>query len=324
MKENKYNYVFYNSIYDYNECIFGALKKYEYIKIFKHAFKSNSFIEKIFFLHWSRKINNIIKLPFKKIWYKKMCCHKFKEKKPCCFVFLEGKYITEDEGLFKFIKELNPDNKCVMLCFDLLTKRNFDVKKNKKFLDKIITYDFEESKLFNIDYLNMDYYVPISDVTEPQNFDNDVYFLGFAKDRLDYIHNAYKFFINNKLKCKFVICGVPKKYRLKGEGLYYSKPISYKENLENISNSKCILEIIQGKSVAPTLRLREAFAYKRKLITNNTNTEYYNYLTDDNLLVLSDENRMDINFVNSAINYDSFSDEYSTPITLIEYLEKNL
>lgn len=323
MKDYKYNYVFYNVFDDYFKPVFGSLSQYSFVKIFGRAFKANAFIQKLFFLHWSAKFNRIIRLPFKSIWFKKMCCHKFDSEKPICYVFLGGKYITQDPELFKYIKRLNPQNKCVMLCFDILSKNSWDVDKIKKYLDKIITYDFGESQKYDIDYLNMDYYTPIIDVTTPEKFENDVYFLGYAKDRLEEIHSTYNYFVENNIKCKFIVCGTKPEDRIVGDGLIYRNPISYVENLENVNKSKCILELIQGNTVAPTLRLREAKTYKRKLITNNLNPEYLDSLSQDCLCVFEKIDEINIDFVESRINYDAFSGEYSSPIKLIDYLEES-
>lgn len=319
--DNKYNYVFFSVDSDFFAPIFSDLSRYEFVKVFKKAFESNALIQKLFFLHWSAKLNKIIKMPFKNLWYKKMCYHKFENDKPICYVFVGGKYIAEDDIFINYIKALNHNNKCVMLCLDILEKTDIDVGDLKKRIDKIITYDFSESQKYDIDYLDMDYYTPIVDVTTPTTFENDVYFLGYAKDRLNEIHSAYKFFTSNNIKCKFVICGTKSKDRIKGDGLIYSSPISYIENLKNVNSSRCILEIIQGNTVAPTLRLREAKTYKRKLITNNTNPEYLKSLTNDNLCVYQDVKNIDIDFIKSEIIYGAYDNDYSKPIKLIEYLE---
>ncbi|MBR2883990.1 MAG: hypothetical protein IKL46_06470 [Clostridia bacterium] len=324
MKDYKYNYVFYSVDSDFLKPIFSSLSKYPFVKVFDRAFNANFFIQKFFFLHWSAKLNKIVKLPFKNIWYKKMCCHNFENNKPICYVFVGGKYVSEDKAFLKYIKNLNPNNKCIMLCLDLLQKTDINTEKLKENIDKIITYDLGEAHKYTIDYLNMDYYTPIIDVTTPNDFENDVYFLGYVKDRLDDIHNTYKYFVKNDVKCKFIICGTKPEERISGDGLIYQKPISYIENLQNVRKSKCILEIIQGQSVAPTLRLREAKTYKRRLITNNTNPEYIKSLTKDNLCVYSDVKDIDIDFIKSDINYKNFTDEYSSPIKLINYLEETL
>ncbi len=324
MKETKYNYIFYNIFDDYFKPIFGSLSNFPFVKIFGRAFDANPVIEKLFFLHWSAKINKIIKLPFKKIWYKKMCCHKFEDDKPTCYVFLGGKYITQEPELFKYIKKLNPQNKCVVLYLDIASKSNIKIEEVKNVSDKIISYDANDASKLGIEYLDMNYYTPLIGVTTPETFENDVYFLGFAKDRLDEIHNTYNYLVKNNVKCNFIICGTEPQDRISGEGLHYRSPISYIENLNNVNSSKCVLEIIQGQSVAPTLRLREACTYKRKLITNNSNPEYLKSIHSDNICVFNDPLEIDIDFIKSNIKYEKFSNEYSSPIKLIEHLDETL
>ncbi len=319
--ETKYNYVFYSVNSDFFKPIFGSLSKYPFVKVLSRAFNANAVVQKIFFLHWSAKLNKKVKLPFKNLWYKKMCCHKFENKKPCCYVFLGGKYITQDVKLFKYIKKLNPKNKCVVLYLDLASKGNIKIDNVKKVSDLIITYDSNDAKKLDINYLDIDYYTPLLDITTPQEFETDVYFLGFAKDRLAKIHNTYKYLVKNGVKCNFIICGAKPEDQIAGDGLCYSKPISYMENLENVNKSKCILEIIQGKSVAPTLRLREAKTYKRKLITNNANPEYLQSIDSDNLCVFDSDKEINIDFIKSDIKYEFFTNEYSSPIKLVKYLE---
>ena len=324
MENHKYNYVFYNICEDYFAPIFADLLNYPFVKIFSRAFNSNSFIQKLFFLHWSAKLNGIVDLPFKRIWFKRICCHKFDNDKPVCYVFLGGKYISQNAELFKYIKKLNPENKCVVLYLDLISKGGTDVNQVKQVSDMIVTYDRGDAELFGINYVDIDYYTPIIPVTTPQEFENDIYFLGYAKDRLDEIHKAYKYFSDNNFRCNFIVCGTNPEDRISGQGLKYQNPVSYLENLENVRKSKCILEIIQGNSIAPTLRLREAKTYKRKLITNNNNPEYLKSLSRDNLCIYDNVEDIDMDFVESDINYEVFDGEHSSSIKLINYLEEML
>lgn len=324
MNNNKYNYIFYNICEDYFNPIFSELSKFPFAKVFTRAFNSNPLLQKLFFIHWSAKLNRRINLPFKNIWFKKMCQHKFPDNKPVCYVFLGGKYLNQDDRLFKYIKKLNPDNKCVIIYLDLASKNKPKVERLKLLSDLIITYDKGEAEKLDISYLDIDYYTPLIEVTEPESFLYDVCFLGFAKDRLNEIHKAYNFFTKQGLKCKFIVCGTKEEDRISGEGLIYSPPVSYMENLKIVNSSKCILELIQGNSVAPTLRLREAKTYKRKLITNNQNEEYLKSLDKSNLCVFKDIEEIDTGFVKSEINYSAFDENYSSPIKLVEYLEDTL
>lgn len=321
----KYNYVFYNVSDPCYEPVLWPLEKLPFVRVYKNAFRSNAIVNKLLFLHWSARINKRIKLPLKKLWLKKILKQDFPENKPCCYVFLGGKYLTQEKSFYSYIKSLNPENKVVVLCGDLISKKNWDVPKVKSMCDMILTYDEGEAALYDINYFPWgDIYGAIEEITTPEEFENDVYFLGFAKDRLEEIHSAYKVFSHAGLKCKFIICGTQEKDRIAGEGLHYIPPISYRENLKNVNNSRCILEVIQGGSCAPTLRLREACTYKRKLITNNTNPVYREQLSGNNLFVYESAVDIDAEFVKTAVDYKGFIADAQSPEKLIEYFEKTL
>ena len=321
----KYNYVFFNVSTDYIKSCYGLLDNTEGIEVYSRAFNTSWIIEKLFFLHWSNRINSRIYLPFKSIWFKKMCNKGFKNSRPYCYVFLEGKYILEDSSLIKYIRKNNPNNKCIIYCTDLISKSKWNIKYVKKYCDYIVTYDKDEADKYKINCFSKPCYSAILPVTEPDLFETDVYFLGYAKDRLDMIHSTYKLLSSKGLRCKFIICGVSKEKQIKGNGLIYSFPISYRENLENVQKSKCILEIMQGGSNAATLRTEEAQVYKRKLLTNHVDLVNQEYYDENNMTVFSNPEDIDINFIKSPIDYKSFNNGYDySPMKLIDYFEKLL
>lgn len=321
----KYNYVFLNVSDPCYEPVLWHLEKNSFVRVFKYAFKAGKLVNKLFFLHWSKKLNKRVKLPFKKLWFSKITKHDFETQKPCCYVFLGGKYISEETSLYKYIKTVNSENKVVILCGDLIAKKNWNMEKVKSCCDMVLTYDETEAKMNDVAYYPWTSgYGAIETVTMPKDFENDVYFLGFAKDRLDEIHAAYRTFSEAGLKCKFVICGTQEKDRISGEGLQYIPPISYRENLKNVNNSRCILEIIQGGSCAPTLRVREACTYKRKLITNNCNPEYKELIEKNNLLVYEKAEEIATEFAKTDVDYEGFFSDEENTLSLIRFLEENL
>lgn len=324
-KQTRYNYVLVNFGGDYLEPVFHPLKNYPFVRVYDRAFDGNALLQKLCFLHWSKKLNRRIRLPGKRIWYRKMTEHDFAEDKPCCYVFYGGKYITEDRELFSYIKKKNPNNKCVVFCYDLISKKHWDIEKVKKSCDRIVTYDPGEAEKYQIDLLQAFMYGAICEVTEPEAFENDVYFLGFAKDRLDQIYQTYQTLSTAGLRCNFLICGVSADKQIKGEGLHYITPISYRENVENVKRSKCILELMQGGSDAPTLRTEEAHVYRRKLLTNHLNLVNQPYYDCNNMRVFSAPEQIDIDFLKTPIDYSSFDDSFDySPYQLISYLENLL
>lgn len=302
--------------------VFGPLKKSENIRVYKQAFTANALLQKMFFLHWSVKLNKKLRLPGKSLWFRKMIKQDFSDDKPICYIFAGGKYLTQDSRLYEYIKKQNPKNKAVVFCFDLMSKKNWDIEKVKAVCDYIVTYDADEAEKYGALHMDAVMYGAISEVTTPSSFAQDVYFLGFAKDRLEQLHAAYRHLTENGLRCKFLICGVPQEKQCKGEGLYYTNPITYRENLENVKNSRCILELMQGGSNAPTLRTQESHIYRRKLLTNNTNLVGQPYYDANHMRVFSDVTQIDTAFAGTDIDYAAFDDSFDySPFKMIDFFE---
>lgn len=321
-KQTKYNYVFLNIAEDYIEPVFLPLSKCESIKVYRHAFSSGKLRQSLFFLHWSGKINKIVRLPLKKLWYHKISEQDFPAEKPCCYVFYSGKYITQDAGLFKHIKRQNPENKCVVLLGDTIEKKHWDIAKIKKLCDHIVTYNPAEAEKYDLSLFTGVSYGPIMEITTPDVFEYDVFFLGYAKNRLQTIYRVYDVLTRKGLRCNFLLCGIKKADRVAGEGLHYIKPISYRENIANIQKSKCILEIVQRGCDAATLRTEEAHVYRRKLLTNNQNLTGQTYYDPSHMLVFSNVEEIDESFLKSPIDYEAFDDSYDySPMKLIDFLE---
>jgi len=321
-KQTKYNYVFLNIAEDYIEPVFFPLDRCETIRVYRHAFSSGRLRQSLFFLHWSGKINRIVRLPLKKLWYRRITEHDFAEKRPCCYVFYSGKYIAEDPGLFDYIKRLNPENKCIILLGDTIEKKHWDIPEIKKRCDHILTYNPVEAEEYDLSLFTGVSYGPIMEVTTPDVFEDDVYFLGYAKNRLQTIFQVYDALTRKGLRCNFLLCGIKKADRVAGEGLHYIDPIPYRENISNIQKSKCILEIVQRGCDAATLRTEEAHVYRRKLLTNNQNLTGQTYYDPSHMLVFSNVEEIDESFLKSPIDYEAFDDSYDySPMKLIDFLE---
>lgn len=324
--DTKYNYVIYNVGSDYLEPVFMPLSKYDSVNTYDLAINGSKILKKIFFLHWSEKINGIIKLPLKKLWFSKMFNQHFLDNKPVCYVFYMAKYINDDPSIYQYIKKLNENNKCIIYFGDSITKIGYDIEKLKKCSDYIVTYDKGEAEKYDIVYgENSLGYGEIIDVTTPNEFENDVYFVGYAKDRLDEIHNTFLHLYKNNIKCKFIICGTKESDRLNYNGLIYSDPISYKDNLYNVVNSKCILDIIQKNSTGATLRVKESIAYKRKLLSSNRNLKERYFYNSETMSCFDKVEDIDIAFIKSDINYSSYKvDNDFGPEKTIRYFERLL
>lgn len=317
----RYNYVFMNISEDFVMPSYIPLSKLEGVDVESHAFKSNKILQKLFICHWSQKLNSIVHLPLKRIWFKRMCKRQFQNDKPVCYVFYGGKYITEDSKLYNYIKFLNPLNKCVIYYADLISKKGWDLDNARKVSDYIISYDKGEAEKYQIAYYDEMAYDILMDITEPTAFDYDVYFLGYAKDRLKQIYDVYFKLESAGVRCHFVVCGVSPTDRVKAKGIHYSAPIGYKKNIENVIKSKCVLELIQGGSSSNTLRFLEAQRYHRLLLTDNVYLNSKSYYNPEIMQVFEKADGINVDFINRAIDYSQYDDSQFDPFNRITYLE---
>ena len=128
----------------------------------------------------------------------------------------------------------------------------------KKFNIPIVTFDKKDSIKYGLKFLPQFY-------NFGQKYENletqfDCYFLGYSK--CDYRRNKLKelerYFIINRISYKFIVVDEDN-----------SKFIGYKENLNNISHCKCIVDIEAEGQNGLSLRPMEAMAYGKKIITTN-------------------------------------------------------
>ena len=265
-----YNFVFLFAGYDYYAAMLGKeLFTHPLVRIYKYAFKGNRLEEFLFHLHTAYSINEKFEIPFKSIWFKRMYEQDFSNDLPICFVYVSPNMVRYEGGFIDYVRKQNPDNRIVMLHWDLISKKvkyEYDIIKRK--VDLAITYDSEESKKYGIHYFRETVYSKLVKEPESPEIKWDVYFLGAAKDRLDKLYEIYAFLRENNLKCKFLIADVPAEKRISGEGIEYIDSITYKKNLHYVIESKCILEVVQGNSSDITTRAKEAMAYGKRLITD--------------------------------------------------------
>ena len=182
--------------------------------------------------------------------------------------------------------------------------------------DVILSFDYNDCENYNLVYNPLVYSAPkeLKNVEE----DIDVYFCGKAKDRLDLILSTFKQLKEKGLNCKFFINGVRQDKRENIDGLVYlDKFMSYKDNLDYVKRSKCLLEVMQEGGNGYTLRTCEAVAYNKKLITNNYMLKNSDFYDCDMISFFEKSDDIDFEFINKGKK--GFKDRnYFSPIKLLE------
>lgn len=304
----KYNYVFLFAREGFLQTMFGkAFYRGAQTRVYRQAFRGGRLSQKLFRLHWAFRVNEILPLPFKSLWFSRIYKQDFSVKRPLCFVYLGGNSIRYDGGLTNYIRKASPENRQVMLHLDLISKKcHYDYEIIQRKVDAAVTYDKAEAQKYGIHWYPGRFYQRTLPLTEPKDFDTDVYFLGNAKDRLPLIMGVYQKLQAKGLRCKFLLTGVPKESQTPLEGVHYIDGISYEENLKHVQASKCILEIGQRGSNAPTLRHSEAITYHRFLLSNCTDIKSSEYYIPETMSFFDSLDDIDLELIEQDIPYEVF------------------
>ena len=289
----EYNFIFV--------CLDGELYKYAYNQLnelpnafFDINFPNNKVLALLQKVHCSVKLNSLINLPLKKIWIKKRIkmyknqIKKFEnpDAKLCYVLFADCLYL-EKMDFSASLKTSFPNCKIVYYFQDLVEK---DVNKQNLIdnpnpcVDLIYSFDINDTKKYNLEY----YDIPYSDLRalfSKTEIKNDVVFVGMAKDRLNDIIQVYDTLEKQGINCVFYIVGVDSKNEISRAGIQYVEPIEYGEYIKIVNSSRCILEIMQRGGTGNTIRVCEARAFGKKLLSNN------HYLINNKLY---DENNMKV------------------------------
>ncbi len=146
----------------------------------------------------------------------------------------------------------------------------------------ISTYSIRDSKKFNIYYNGPFYFDELRLPNVCSSY--DIYFLGNDKGRYKRIIELEKIFKAKKLKTLFILTDT-KRLNLK-MWRRYSKNITYEANLNNVAQSKAILEILQDPYDGLSLRAMESLFFSKKLITNSREIMNHPFYDKHNIFIL--------------------------------------
>lgn len=131
------------------------------------------------------------------------------------------------------------------------------------------------------------------------------------------------------LKLNFILAHVPETERVNENGITYinGRSITYRENLVNVRNTKCLLEVIQKESKGYTLRTLEAIAYGKRLISNNDSLLTAPFYNPDFIEMVSSFKDISSSFIERIKNVNEVDYNYISelsPIKLLEFIEKKI
>lgn len=220
-------------------------------------------------LTFSKKMNRIVKEPFKRYTYKHLFPHSFNKEDKICYIFFGTTEEIFQSSYIKYLKNTYPNIKTVLYMQDILERNYYlDISRCKNIFDLLVSYDKGDCQRYGMLY----YPTPMSyyelDVKDENKF--DFYYCGKAKTRYELLYQIYDKASSLGLKCDFYLFDLPKCAPQK-EGIHYpDKYFSYEDNLCRMRMSRCIVDIMQENADGFTPRVWDSIINDRHLLTNNT------------------------------------------------------
>lgn len=299
--------------YDYWDAVRFRLERTEGV-LLAETFSKN----KLWYYHNSIRLNSYVPLPLKRIWYPEY----FKVKNPenvKLILFFEYVAPAYDKQYLRYLRKKYPN---AVLAFYIVNPINHE---NRRYLerilplyDKVISFDEKEAAKNGFLYFNGLY--ERDDAIRESGDKSDVFFVGKGKDRLDMIHDIYRYLTARNIKCEFYVNNVEKEKQLTGTGIHYNCWLNYKQVLQRVADTKCVLEILQGEQHGFTIRTCEAVTYKKRLITNNQFLKKQPFYDPRFMCVIKKASDIPVDFISDAAEAVVTGADFSTE-RFIKFLE---
>lgn len=290
----------------------------------KKRISSNRFINCLFNIHNSGKIEKYVELPFKSIWDKFLFNRFLKNYIPDYIIFTIS---WNSDHLLQYFREKCKGSKIIFRFSDTIANGLganfwFEIENIRRQYDGVLVYNQEDADKFGFTYHSVGYSVINKELLKPcKNY--DVVFIGAEKGRMEKIREAYNIFVSAGLSCFFYVTLVKQEDR-KDDGIIYAdKGMSFLDYLSYEIAAKCLFELVQDGSSGRTFRMMEAIMYNKLLVTNCTeifNTTFYN---PKYVQMFNNVSEIDASFVVNCpndIDYN-YNGEFS-PINELEFIEK--
>lgn len=324
-------YIILGNGFDWCELSFHGLEERNDILFFnsKLPLDMNRISSKFARYYFSRTLNRFCKLPFKWKWYPSFYVNLQLEKESSQVLIIYDKNMLGCNVAFlKDVKKCYPKLKLVYVFTNIVkysgAKINKFEYKLKDYYDVVLAFDMLDAKKYGFAYSPLVYNADKKYLNRKQ--DNQVFYVGTAKDRLKMLVEAYKRLIGLGVKCDFNIAEVNETEIDKETGIQYNIRKPYSEVLQHIARSECLLDIIQGESSGLTIKVCEAICYDKKLITTNVHVKENSFYDEKYILIIKDVCDITKEFLdsNKDVHYKLKDKLYFSTAAFLERIEQLL
>ena len=246
---------------------------------------------------FSHQVNKYVHTPFSALVYPRLFRHSFHDAKPLCYVFFWRHRIIFESSYMDYLRRKHPGVKFVLFFQDIMRKyHDLDMDRLHNIFDLIITYDEGDARKY-----------------------------GLAFHPTPLILDVYRKCTAMGLKCDFIVMKVPDSAE-REDGIVYSKRLlSYKENIQHIQKTKCILEIMQQGADGFTPRLWESIVYGKHLLTNNSRVRSSEFCyPDGNHAINSVDDGTISQLITQQVFYPASLCDSLSPVHLLSFIDQKL
>ena len=274
---------------------------------------------------YKNKINYFLKGCFEKIIPPHFCLEDFLENnEDAIVVFLNGSLqkIYSQNNL-NIIHEKYPKSSFVLLFVDsIFQKQAYNAYQLSKKNVFDLVYSFDKKDSIENDYIFTE--TPYSRIPIKTKNNKGVYFAGSDKGRAKMLDDIAGFLQKNNIEYDINIFGCDS--TLKNIKKQQKQVKNYEDLLEDAMQYNCLLDIVQEKINHPaglSLRVYEALAYNKILITNNINIFDFKYYDEHYMHYIEKSDQIDVNWleedhVDYKINMDI------SPLNWIKKVKRDL
>lgn len=278
-------------------------------------------IRKLHDLHYSRRLNRFGEVPGKGIWNRWYELHKYPfdphEKYIVLFMngslrnFYNEKYLIE-------IRNRHPNVKLCLLIFDKSiyygAKRAINMR---ECFDYVFSFDDDDCKKYGFERFYNCFSKP-ANMKRDASKESDAFFIGNAGGRLQKLQEVFKHISKLDQKCRFFITGVAKEDMEEIPNVIYNQGMPFDEEMNYSYNSNCLVEILREGQSGISLRVCEAIAFQKKLLTNNVSLKDEEFYDERFMRVFSSLDEIDADFLGQKIDVEYHCPDVFSPLRICD------
>lgn len=229
------------------------------------------------------------------------------------FLVVDGKGIPET-----FLRDfIEIHNECMSVYYSWDSLHYFDYLSWLKIFDRVYTFDYKDSKEYEINYLPL-FYTPeleMAGESKEEKVYDLLFIASYKESRLNFINSVVEKY-QNDLSIKVVLYLTIYRYiidKFKGKKIRRKDvvfhPLPFEKYLDLLTKTKVVLDYTAATQTGLPMRIPEAVGARRKIITNNENVRQ-EFNNNSNILVYKDDENIRP-FISSRTNEMKERENYS-------------